>query len=552
MRDQTPAANLIESLKSAARSTGLWSTVAGVVGAIAVVGGGILYLSIDEIQDFSIVVLIIGAVLLVIAAALSPRAVGMFLTGRQGRYGANALAMTVAFFAFVVLINYVVSVLIPARHLRHDVTATRFLTLAPQTVQILKNLETDIRANAFFLPNDIRSGQAEDLLNEFSRQSDKFNFRFEDPELNRSLALKYGVQQYPAIVIEDRDTGVIQAITAPTEQQIATGILVVTGVKQKKVYILTGHKERSTSRDLVTGEIDSEGLDLAVEGLLRDNYAVQALNLQQIPRVPDDAAVVVIAGPRQDLDQQEFEALDSYVRNSGRVIALFDPDTDQAFVDLVAQWGILLGKDAIVDVASAVAGKPLTPLIQRANGQYVSSKATGVDITNQIDVTFYPGVTSVEAALPQDEMPPQIRFLPLAMTTPASWLETDVENISPNPDVDRPGPFPVASVVEACATIDAAPVACINPEATTKLVVFGDSDFIKNQFFSSRDNADIFLNSVNYLSDDFDLISIRPKFAPIRELVVTTRERDFIQWSSWLLPPALMVMIGLFVWWRRR
>ena len=552
MRDQTPAANLIDSLKSAARSTGLWSTVAGVVGAIAVGGGGILYLSIDEIQDFSIAVLIIGAVLLGIAVALSPRAVGMFLTGRQGRYGANALAMTVAFFAFVILINYVVSVLIPARHLRHDVTATRFLTLAPQTVQILKNLETDIRANAFFLPNDIRSGQAEDLLNEFSRQSDKFNFRFEDPELNRSLAIKYGVQQYPAIVIEDRDTGIIQAITAPTEQQIATGILVVTGVKQKKVYILTGHKERSTSRDLVTGELDSEGFDLAVEGLLRDNYAVQALNLQQIPRVPADAAVVVIAGPRQDLDQQEFEALDSYVRNSGRVIALFDPDTDQAFVDLVAQWGILLGKDAIVDVASAVAGKPLTPLIQRANGQYVSSKATGVDITNQIDVTFYPGVTSVEAALPQDEMPPQIRFLPLAMTTPASWLERDVENISPNPDVDRPGPFPVASVVEACATIDAAPVACINPEETTKLVVFGDSDFIKNQFFSSRDNADIFLNSVNYLTDDFDLISIRPKFAPIRELVVTTRERDFIQWSSWLLPPALMVMIGLFVWWRRR
>ena len=551
MREPTQL-SLYQTVKAAARSTGLWSTVAGVVGAIAVIGGGILHLSIEEIQDFTIVVLIIGAVLLVMAAALSPRAVGMFLIGRQGRYGANVLVMTVAFFAALVLLNYAFSVLIPARHVRHDVTATRFLTLAPQTVQILKNLDTDIRANAFFLPDDVRSGQAEDILNEFSRQSDRFSYRFEDPELNRSLALKYGVEQYPAIVIEDQDTGVIQPINAPTEQQIATGILVVTGIQQKKVYVLTGHKERSTTRDLVTGEIDSEGLDLAVEGLLRDNYAVQALNLQQIPAVPEDAAVVVIAGPTQELDQVEFEALDSYVRNAGRIIALFDPGTGETFASLVAQWGISLGGDAIVDIASAVAGKPLTPLVQRANGQYVSSQATGVDITGQIDVTFYPGVTSVESVLPREETPPQIRFLPLAMTTPASWLETDVENISPDPAVDRPGPFPVASVVEACATIDADPVACVDPDETAKIVVFGDSDFIKNQFFSSRDNADIFLNSVNYLSDDFDLISIRPKFAPIRELVVTTRERDFIQWSSWLLPPALMVVISLLVWWRRR
>ena len=77
-------------------------------------------------------------------------------------------------------------------------------------------------------------------------------------------------------------------------------------------------------------------------------------------------------------------------------------------------------------------------------------------------------------------------------------------------------------------------------------------DFTKNKFFASSDNADLFLNSVNWLADDYELISIRPKVFPFRELVVTTRERDFIKWSSWFVPPVIMLILGVVVWWRRR
>ena len=544
---QESSETFAQLLKSVARSASFWSFAAGVVGTIAVVGGGIIYLSVDEIQGYALVVLIIGAALLLLALALSPRAVGMFLVGRQGRYGANVLLMTVAFFAIAILINF----LFFRDSNRFDVTATRFFSLAPQTVNILTNLDTKIRANAFYLPGDAGRLQAEDLLNEFSRQTNKFTFRFEDPELNRALASKYGVTSYPAIVIEDESTGILQSVVSPSEQQVATGILVVTGIKQKKVYNLTGHSERSLTRDAITFEIDSEGFDLALEGLLRDNYAVQALNLQQVLEVPEDAVVVVIAGPEQDLEPEELEALTRYAQRGGRIIALLDPNTPASFNSFLGQWGVSLGNHTIADAASSVAGKILTPLVQRANGQYVSDQASGISITDQVDVTFYPDATSVETSIAVEELPPQIVYVALALTTPASWLETNVDNPAPDPEVDRPGPFSVASVVQACDTLDAEPVAC-GGKPITKIVVFGDSDFVKNQFFSSRDNADIFLNSVNYLADDFDLISIRPKFFPVRELVVTKRERDFIQWSSWFLPPAVMAVLGVWVWWRRR
>ena len=540
--------SLSEALRSQVRSTSFWSTVAAVVGVVAVLAGGILYLSIEDIQGFSLTVLIIGAALIFVALVLSPRGVAIFLVGRQARYGTNILIMAVAFFAIVVLINF----LFFSNFQRFDVTATRFFTLAPQTVQILGNLEQPVRANAFFVEGDARRQQVEDVLNEFARNSSNFEYRFVDPELRRAIALNYNVTQFPAIVVENLEVGTFQQVFPASEQQLVTGILVVTGVERKKVYILTGHKERSATRDAATGLIEPAGFDLALEGLLRDNYAVQALNLLQVRSVPDDAAALVIAGPRQDLDPEEYAALDAYLSSGGRVVALLDPNSPPSFSDLLADWGMRVERDTLADAGSSIAGRLLTPLIQRANGQYVSTELSGIGITSQIDVAFFPDATAIGATLPADDIPPQTRFVPLAMTTQASWLESDVDNPRPDPTTDVPGPYAVASAVEACAKIADPPIRCLASLPLTKIVAFGDSDFVSNEFFTSRDNSDFFLNSVNYVTDDVDLISIRPKIFPVRELVLTSNERDFIQWSSWFLPPALLILVGAWVWWRRR
>ena len=539
---------LAEALKSQVRSTSFWSTVAAIVGVVAVVAGGILYLSIEDIEGFSLTVLIIGAALLFGSLVLSPRGVAIFLVGRQARYGTNILIMAVAFFAIIVLVNF----LFFRNFQRFDVTATRFFTLAPQTAQILSNLEVPVRANAFFVEGDIRRQQVEDILNEFARNSNNFEYRFVDPELRRAIALNYNVTQFPAIVIENLEVGTFQQVFPATEQQLVTGVLVVTGVERKKVYILTGHKERSATRDVATGDIEAIGFDLALEGLLRDNYAVQALNLLQVRSVPPDAAAVIVAGPEQDLDPEEYAALDGYLTAGGRMVVLLDPNSPPSFRDLLSEWGIRVSVETLADAGSSIAGRLLTPLLQRANGQYVSTELSGVGITSQIDVTFFPDATAIGATLPAEDIPPHTRFVPLALTTQASWLETDVDNPRPDPSVDIPGPYAVASVVEACAKIGDPPIRCLSSMPLTKLVAFGDSDFVSNEFFTSRDNADFFLNSVNYVTDDVDLISVRPKIFPVRELVLTSNERDFIQWSSWFLPPALLVLLGAWVWWRRR
>lgn len=386
-----------------------------------------------------------------------------------------------------------------------------------------------------------------------------FSYRFVDPELQRSVAQQYGVDSFPAIVFEDLEEGTLQNVQSFTEQDFVTSILIVSGAEQKIVYYLTGHDEAGSTRDVLSGAIDEDnGLDYAIGGMQRDNYRVLPLNLKQEARVPEDAALVVIAGPKQDLDQEEFAALDAYLKGGGRMIALFDPATPDTFNFLVAQWGILLAtRDpstnkplSIADAVSNVAGEELTPLLQKANVQYSTSTSPttkGIPIADQIDVTFFPEATAVDRLIPVEETPPFVRILPIAMTTPASWLESNTEEVNFDAGEERLGPFPVAVVVEAEGTIDES-----LRHPVSKFVVFGDSDFAKNKFFASSDNADLFLNSVNWLADDYELISIRPKVFPYRELVVTTRERDFIKWSSWFVPPVIMLIIGAAVWWRRR
>jgi ABC-type uncharacterized transport system involved in gliding motility auxiliary subunit len=86
----------------------------------------------------------------------------------------------------------------------------------------------------------------------------------------------------------------------------------------------------------------------------------------------------------------------------------------------------------------------------------------------------------------------------------------------------------------------------------TNMVVIGDTDFASNQFFASAKNGDLLVNSVNWLAEDFELITVRPKTPSFRELVLTQTERDFIRWSGWLLMPSLIGLAGVWTWWRRR
>ena len=114
------------------------------------------------------------------------------------------------------------------------------------------------------------------------------------------------------------------------------------------------------------------------------------------------------------------------------------------------------------------------------------------------------------------------------------------------------GPLPVSVLVSAFGELSTNINNKADQNSKTNIVLIGDVDFASNQYFGSANNADLFINSINWLAEDFELISIRTKTATTRKLFLTKNELDFVRWSGWLLMPVFITSFGFWQWWRRR
>ncbi len=115
--------------------------------------------------------------------------------------------------------------------------------------------------------------------------------------------------------------------------------------------------------------------------------------------------------------------------------------------------------------------------------------------------------------------PDQPVITPLVRTGTNSWLETDPNQVQFDQGKDTKGPITVA----VSAVKQPPPDAQGNQPPGGRLIVFGDSDFATNQFAQGLGNLDLFVNSVNWLTNDPNLISIRPKPADNRQMFLTMR-----------------------------
>ena len=535
------------------------------VGGIAVIGGALIYVWVEDLRGFGLGAAGVGGALLLVALASSFLAVRTALVGRRGRLSINTAAMILITLAIVVLVNFI-SFRAPQRL---DTTFTQHFSLAPQTLEVLTTLPEPVHATAFFTParGAAQAGlrqRAEDLLSEYQRRSERrFTYKFVDPELDPGTAAQFGIVEYPVIVFQGRDTDAFFPLRLPplTEQTLTSGLLIVTGTERKTVYLLTGHGEKDPFDE---DPNSAGGFTFALRGMYDDSYGVRTLNLSQEGSVPEDAALLVIAGPEKGLLTAEREELDRWLRTGGRALFLLDPQAPQSYRSLLEPWGAIIGDSVVVDLGSSVHQAPRTPLVQR--NQYSDT----TPITNLLDVTFFPDATPVD--IPREfledprKVPPWTTYSALALSSGASFATADAERDVFNQRTDAPGPHVIALATQACAphaeeveeqlVPSERGLRCLSPagdeRTPTSIVVFGDSDFANNRNFYAYTNADFLLNSVNWLAQDYDLISIRSKPFAFRELVLTTSEFNFIRYSSWFLLPAAVGILGILAWWRRR
>src|SRR6266705_3391169 len=257
---------------------------------------------------------IVAGVLIIATAAANWREGASFLGRRGTRYGASAALLVVLALGIVVMAN-AVSLRYSARW---DLTENKRHSLASQTVKVLQGLKTPVEVIAFFRSDQPGKRVAEDLLKQYASASKgKLTYRMEDPDRSPGLAKRLGVESYGTLVVQSGEKS--EKVLDAEEERLTNALVKVTRAGNPVIYVVKGHGERDIS------SAERAGFSQAKEQLEKTNYTVKDLELARTGKVPPDAAVVIIPGPKNDLLPPELLALDEYLAKGGRVLFMADP-----------------------------------------------------------------------------------------------------------------------------------------------------------------------------------------------------------------------------------
>jgi len=468
----------------------------------------------------------------------------------------NSFAAVLLAFILILLIGFVAM----RNPVRLDISDRNFYKLSDKTIELLERLEQDVKVTVFFQAENKLYDDIENLLEEYEYRSRNIHVQWidpaRDPALVEKLANKYGLTEAQVIVfevagkskkvyqsdladmqmVEGRKEPVLKAFKG--EQAFSSAIQGLIQGETPVVYFLTGHGEhRITDFDQVMGYSAISDL------MIRDNLEAKELLLATEKAIPEDAAALVIAGPLSRLSSIEVDIIESYLSRSGRVMVMLDALKDAGLEDMMRRWGVLLQSDVVVDPSNTL----------RGNDVHVRSYNTHPICMKLVTIVQFILPRSIEPLAVADgagETENLQTVVPLFYTSERSWSETQIEDATAKFDAntgDRRGPISLGVAVERGARQDELDVQ-IEP---SKMVVFGDSDFVSNGNMVGG-NADLFMSAVNWLLDRDEMMAISPK--PIEEVKLSLPKEQFrlLFWINVVGIPFVAVLMGLMVWSRRR
>jgi ABC-type uncharacterized transport system involved in gliding motility auxiliary subunit len=457
-------------------------------------------------------------------------------TSRQAKFGLNSTLYGLAAIAIVVIIN-LLAVRAPARlgqfssNWQWDLTANKRFSLSEQTLQILSKLDKNVDLMYFDRQNNF--GAVKDLLDQFPLHSGKVTVSYLDPDRDRAKAAQYSVKEYGKIIVAAGDKS--EQAKGIKEEDVINSIIRVLKGGAKNVYFLQGHGER---------EIASEerlGYSEAKKALGNSNYEIKTLSLlQKEPAVPDDCKVLVIAGPKNEFLDPEIDAIKKYMMMGGHIFVLLTPDTPPKLVKLLAEFGVDASNTLVVDesgIGRLFGTDELMPLALQYENHVITK-----DLANT--ATLFPFANAVGTVSGQM---PGADFQVIAKTAPQTWATKDVhaKQVSFKEGTDIKGPLGLAGA--GVFHDPGAPMAI-----ETRYVVSGSADLISNAILGFNGNRDLFLNMMNWLSSDEDLIAVRPKDPEDRPVDMTPTQLEMLKYFALAVVPLVIVFSGFGVWWRRR
>ncbi|MGN0772523.1 MAG: GldG family protein [Candidatus Ventricola sp.] len=465
--------------------------------------------------------------------------------GKRFFAGSYSVFAAAAVIAIAVAVNLVAGAL-PTDKTEIDLTSQAIFTLSDQTRRIVSGIDQEV--TLYLLA---QSGSENDtvvrLLRRYASLNDRIRIEYVDPNEKPTFLDRYDLGSTPlyanSVLVECGERTKLvgydeifvtsysmdyysYSYTTTTdfdgENALTNAIHYVTSADVPRVYALTGHGESELSSMLGTL-------------MERDNLETDTLSLLMLEDVPEDASVVVINAPTSDLSGDEAEMLIRYLEGGGRIVLITDYIESGEMENLLrvtAKMGMTAGEGIVVE---GDRNKHLSRY-----PYYLLPELSSHEITEPlIDGRYY-----VLAPLAQpivetgDSQATVSALLETSETAYAKLAGLDMETTEKEEgDVD--GAFMVAAASEL---------------GEARMVWIASARLMQDNVNAmvSGGNSDLFMNSVNWMCDQQETISIRAKSMDEQGLTITQAQSSF--WSIVLLGviPGAILVLGVVIVMRRK
>lgn len=449
------------------------------------------------------------------------------LDNRQYRLGGNSIIILICVIGSFLLVNS----FFDKDFFFWDITTDHINTLSPRSKAIIAQITHPIAIKAFF-SNSTDIAKLHRILENYARESqDRISYEILNPETNPIAAQEAGILHDGVILLSMDDQR--EMVNGVDEAQIASAIYSLLFPIEKHVAFSTGHSEGD-----IGGFSDNPFFNAATL-LQNKNYRVSQINLRLQDVIPSELNTIIVAGPRNSFTNDEVSKLKFFINEKKGLLLLLEPEyltknnifNDPLFDFCTKVFGIEFNPDIIIDPNS------LIPWGVTARPPNLTKHPVLSNLSNALIL----GYTS--RSINSGCNDPEIHCEKILLTNNDAWGETSFQQLnqgqSTEDDQDLPGPLPFAIALEL--------------KSGSRVMIIGDSSFANDNYIQNFSNSDFFLNVIDWLSYQEDVIPQPQKTLSFRVLKNLTKEQlDLIFLSSVVLPPLIIIIAGITTWLKRR
>jgi len=429
-----------------------------------------------------------------------------------------------------------------------DFTQEKLYSLSDETRKRLDALEADITIQ---LINMDDYDYVVEYADRYEKASKKITVeQIDDLESRVDLQTKYNISSAEnLIVVKNGDREATLAISDlytytssysavdTTEEAISNAIIEVTIEDKPKIYVLSG----KTYYDPGTS------LGIVATKLMEESNEIELLDILAKGSVPEDGDCLIMTTLKQDLSDLERDKILEYINNGGKILMLtsqgiFDIDTPN-LDQILAQYGVTLGYGAILEQdSSKMFYNTPNMIIADADASFMGNLNVNLNL-----FMASPGKIEFADQTKLEEL--GVTHEILAATSEKSFVRTkfDIESATRTEQDSEEGSYTVGALASKQ----------ISEEVKSELIIFSDETFVTPTDIGTvgfigklYSNEDVALNSISYLTEREDTITIRNDYE--RETFVVTEQEDVIVKTIVFSVPGIIIMIGIVVWIYRR